>query len=82
MSSKSPLLVLQTAAKIALFSELRLTHFLRPDATTNLAQPADIDLFHCCEHPHKSARADTCTDAASGNKIQFPAFRRMPTRKW
>jgi hypothetical protein len=47
---------------------------------TDLAQPAEVDRFRYCKCPHKSARADTCNDAASGNKIQFLAFHRLSTR--
>jgi hypothetical protein len=60
---------------MVLFSELRLAHAFGLDALTDLAQPAEIGHFRCCERPHRIVRADTCNDAASGSKIQFLAFR-------
>jgi hypothetical protein len=74
MSRKALFWFRRRPAKIVLFSELRLAHVLGSHALTDLAQPAEIDHFRCCERPHKSVRADTCNDAASGNKIQFLAF--------
>jgi hypothetical protein len=50
------------------------------DRLTNLAQLAEVVRFRYCERPHKSARASTCNDAASGNKIQSFVFHNLSIR--
>ena len=55
-------------------------HVLAADAPTDLAPLAEVDRFRYCKCPHKSARADSCNDAASGSKIQFLAFH-SPSRR-
>jgi hypothetical protein len=50
------------------------------DVLTDLAQPVGVDRFRYCKRPHKSARANTCNDAASGNKMRSSVCQSLSTR--